>query len=96
MGLKRDSGRGSFVQSVISTTEEFYREVLQNIRPWKPSPPKLRSVPEPAEEKIAAVLDVPEESIAEEALPASEATEVEGGQRTQDRSENARENETER
>lgn len=42
MGLKRDASKGSFIESVISTTEDFYRSVLQNLRPWKPAPPKLK------------------------------------------------------
>jgi hypothetical protein len=42
MGLKKDASKGSFIESVISTTEDFYRLVLQNLRAWKPSPPKLK------------------------------------------------------
>jgi hypothetical protein len=42
MGLKRDASKGSFIESVISATEDFYRTVLQNLRPWKPAPPKLK------------------------------------------------------
>lgn len=42
MGLKRDASKGSFIDSVISTTEEFYRTVLQDLRRWKPTPPKLK------------------------------------------------------
>jgi hypothetical protein len=69
MGLKRDSGRGSFVDSVVSATEDFYREVLQNLRAWKAPPPKLREAPpETAVEAIVEVLNVPEESVADEAI----------------------------
>jgi hypothetical protein len=46
MGLKRDSGRGSFVESVVGATESFYAEVLQNLRAWKAAPPKLKKAPE--------------------------------------------------
>jgi hypothetical protein len=31
MGAKRDNGRGSFVDSVITAGENFYRQVLQNL-----------------------------------------------------------------
>lgn len=55
MGLKRDAGKGSFIESVISTTEEFYQHVLQNLRPWKASPPKLKRKEEPLEEAEVAV-----------------------------------------
>lgn len=47
MGLKRDASNGSFIDSIIATTEDFYRLVLQNLRPWKPAPPKLRPKEEP-------------------------------------------------
>lgn len=42
MGLNRDRGRGSFIDSVLTTTEEFYVQVLQNLRAWKARPPKLQ------------------------------------------------------
>lgn len=45
MGLKRDAGKGSFIDSVLTTTKDFYGEVLQNLRPWKASPPKLQKPP---------------------------------------------------
>jgi hypothetical protein len=57
MGLKRDAGKGSFIESVIGTTEEFYQQVLQNLRPWKASPPKLKKKEEPTAEEP----DVPPE-----------------------------------
>jgi hypothetical protein len=50
MGLKRDSTRGSFVESVVSAAEAFYGEVLQKLRTWKPSPPKLKK---PAEKDVS-------------------------------------------
>lgn len=48
IGLKRDTGKGSFIESVMTTTKDFYGNVFQNLRPWKASPPKLqkRSAPE--------------------------------------------------
>ncbi len=55
IGLKRDAGKGSFIESVISTTEDFYQQVLQNLRPWKASPPKLSRKEEPADEITAEV-----------------------------------------
>ncbi|MGH9894317.1 MAG: stress response protein, partial [bacterium] len=42
MGLKRDAGRGSFIESVLDTTREFYSSVLQGLKAWKASPPKLK------------------------------------------------------
>ncbi|MCA1842713.1 MAG: hypothetical protein LC792_05885, partial [Actinobacteria bacterium] len=47
MGTKRSQGRGSFVTSVLDLVDEFYRSVVQNLKPWSAAPPKLR--PEPTE-----------------------------------------------
>lgn len=59
MGLKRDASRGSFVYSVISSTEEFYRTVLQNLRPWKAAPPKLKKAQEVDEGPEEKIVDLP-------------------------------------
>lgn len=45
MGVKRDVGKGSFIDSVVGTAEEFYRLVVQDLRAWKPTPPKLKVKP---------------------------------------------------
>lgn len=50
MGLNRDKGRGSFIDSVWETTEEFYMKVVQNLRVWKARPPKLQKKPDVEEE----------------------------------------------
>jgi hypothetical protein len=47
MGTKRAEGRGSFVTSVLDLVDEFYRSVVQNLKPWSAGPPKLR--PEPTD-----------------------------------------------
>lgn len=67
MGLNRDRGRGSFIDSVSDATEDFYGLVLQNLRVWKPSPPKLRPkdgegdlgvpLPEGVEEAVEAAYE---------------------------------------
>jgi hypothetical protein len=57
MGLKRDSSRGSFVESVLNVAEAFYGDVLQKLRTWKPAPPKLKK---PAEKEVS-----PETAVAE-------------------------------
>jgi hypothetical protein len=67
MGSKRDAGRGSFVESVLTATETFYGEVLQNLRPWKAAPPKLKKSVEPEEtpqEAVAEIVGVEPEQIA--------------------------------
>jgi hypothetical protein len=67
MGQKRDSSRGSFVESVVTAAEAFYGGVLQNLRTWKPAPPKLKKsekevAPETA---MAELVGVEPEDIAE-------------------------------
>lgn len=46
MGSKRGKGRGTFIGSVLGVLESFYESTAQNLRPWAPSAPKLRPVPE--------------------------------------------------
>lgn len=48
MGVKRGRGRGSFIDSVLDLTDDFYAEVVQNLKPWAAAPPRLReTAPEP-------------------------------------------------
>lgn len=46
MGSKRQAGRGSFIESVLTTATEFYGAALERLSPWKAKPPKLPSRPE--------------------------------------------------
>jgi hypothetical protein len=46
MGTKRGIGRGSFIDSVVDAIDAFYGDVLQNLRAWSPTAPKLREEPE--------------------------------------------------
>jgi hypothetical protein len=55
-GTKRGTGRGAFIDSVLDAIDTFYEEVIQNLKPWMPTPPKLRS---------------PEEAIEVEPVPAA-------------------------
>ncbi len=68
MGQKRDASKGSFIDSVITATKDFYADVLQNLRTWKPRPPKLDRA-------------VEEKEVAEAALPAKAEAAVEEAQR---------------
>ena len=49
-GTKRGTGRGSFIDSVLDAIASFYEQVIQNLKPWMPAPPKMRS----AEDTIEA------------------------------------------
>ncbi|MEV6365602.1 stress response protein [Micromonospora musae] len=42
-GTKRGSGRGSFIDSAINSIDVFYEQIIQNLKPWMPAPPRLRS-----------------------------------------------------
>lgn len=41
MGSMRSSGKRSFIDSVLSTIDDFYGDVVQHLREWQPSAPKL-------------------------------------------------------
>lgn len=72
MGLKRDSGQGSFVESVTATAQTFYGDVLQNLRLWKASPPKLKKAAQSetdSTEAVAELVGVEPEDIAAGAVP---------------------------
>ncbi|HEX3813829.1 MAG TPA: hypothetical protein VHX59_13420 [Mycobacteriales bacterium] len=72
-GTKRGQGKGSFVGSVFELVDKFYGEVVQNLKPWSASPPRLRH-PEP--EDIAEI-DVPPQ-LPSTALSSQDEQESEG------------------
>lgn len=41
LGMKRSGVRGAFVPSVTQAVEGFYADVVQGLRPWVPSAPRL-------------------------------------------------------
>lgn len=57
LGLNRQAGRGSFIDSVLANVKIFYGDVLQQLTAWKPKAPKLRTLDGPIEREAA---DVPE------------------------------------
>ncbi|MDQ3772856.1 MAG: hypothetical protein M3343_12330 [Actinomycetota bacterium] len=70
MGVKRDASKGSFIESVMSITTDFYADVLQNLRAWKAPPPKLKKQVE-GEPREESAIELPE--LIEEALDQAEA-----------------------
>lgn len=54
MGAKRGRGRGTFIGSVLGILEAFYETTAQNLRPWAPSAPKLRPIPEQVDAEAEA------------------------------------------
>ncbi len=75
LGLNRQAGRGSFIDSVVDNTKWFYGEVLQELTGWKPRAPKLRA----PEEQIVDIVEAQVPEPIEEAL---ERAEEEGPQPT--------------
>lgn len=56
-GTKRGTGRGCFIDSLLTAIDDFYEQVIQNLKPWMPAPPRLRSPDEPQPvEPVAASL----------------------------------------
>jgi len=49
MGLHRSSGKTSFIDSVLNTIDDFYADVVQDLKEWVPSAPKMvkTDAPEP-------------------------------------------------
>lgn len=60
LGIKRDASKGSFIESVMSATKDFYGHVLQNVRAWKAAPPRLKR-PERQDEEEPVSEDTPSE-----------------------------------
>lgn len=56
MGSKRGRGRGAFIDTVLDTLDGFYGEVVQNVKPWAPAPPKLRDpvAPDPEIDSLSS------------------------------------------
>lgn len=55
MGLK--SGRGTFIDGLLSSVDTFYTDVLQGLKAWSAKPPRLREQTDTAE--LAKDQDVP-------------------------------------
>ena len=56
VGPKRGRGRGAFIDSVLAAIDEFYENVMQNLRAWTATPPKLRV---DADKSLTSEQDVP-------------------------------------
>lgn len=44
LGAKRGRGRGGFIDSVVDAVNAFYGEVIQHLKAWTATPPKLREL----------------------------------------------------
>ncbi len=52
MGTKRGKGERSFVLETRKQVITFYRDLVQNLRPWRPPAPKLPDEPAQAESPL--------------------------------------------
>lgn len=68
MGGKRGRGKGSFIDSMVDSVDTFYADVVQHLKPWSASPPKLRSL---------ETSDTPEPETASTSLSSQDGTETE-------------------
>jgi len=50
LGVKRGRGRGAFIDSVLNNLDTFYGDVVQHVKPWTATPPRLREPDIPVEE----------------------------------------------
>jgi hypothetical protein len=64
MGTKRGKGERSFVLETRKQAIDFYRDLVQNLRPWRATPPKLPDEP-PEETPETPTPDPPAFSAAE-------------------------------
>jgi hypothetical protein len=49
VAAKRGRGRGTFIDSVLDAIDVFYGDVMQHLKAWSASPPRLR---EPLPEEL--------------------------------------------
>lgn len=68
MGAKRGKGERSFVLETRRQTIAFYRDLVQDLREWRASAPKLPDEPEPVEASLAP----PRSTAGSEQAPATE------------------------
>lgn len=51
MGQKRGKAEGSFVTGTSAQTFDFYRDIVQGLKPWQARPPKLREAADQGDEE---------------------------------------------
>ena len=59
MGQKRGRAEGSFVRETRDQTFDFYRDLVQTLKPWQARAPRLREVPDPDDVPSAPQSDPP-------------------------------------
>ncbi len=62
VGTKRKADQGSFISDVSALLDQFYREVVQDLKSWTPPAPQLKPAPRETAEGEAATADESEEA----------------------------------
>jgi hypothetical protein len=65
MGTKRGVGRGSFIDSVLTSVDGFYAAVVQQLRPWTAKAPQLPPGGRSAAEESGLELSPPAKDLEE-------------------------------
>lgn len=65
LGTKRTTGRGSFIDSVLTGVDGFYECVIQVLRPWTAKAPQLPKSPKSAAEEAGIDTSPPASDLAE-------------------------------
>lgn len=65
MGTKRGVGRGSFIDSVLTSVDGFYAAVVQQLRPWAAKAPQLPASGRTAAEESGLELSPPQKDLEE-------------------------------
>lgn len=68
MGGKRGRGRGGFIDSVTDCVNDFYASVVQHLRAWQPSAPKMRAI-ETSETETDVPPDLPSTALSSQDPP---------------------------
>ena len=72
--MKRGRGRGTFIDSVLQAIDDFYASVMQNLKAWTATPPKLRQAE--AEAVATEQQEAPSPALASTALSSQDGPAV--------------------
>lgn len=70
MGIKRGTGQGAFIDSVLDTLDAFYADVVQHLKEWQAPPPKAPKPPQVEAESVDATSEArPSEALSQRDTP---------------------------
>jgi hypothetical protein len=77
VGTKRGTGRGAFIDSVLSSIDGFYGTVAQQLRPWTAKAPQLPPGAQTAAEAAGIDIEPPAKDLRERVEPEVESAPIE-------------------